>query len=1023
MSFLTELSLKKASVTLMIAAILTAAGVYAAMHINQEITPDIDFPIITVITRYQGADAQQVASQISAPLEQSIASVPGLKSLQSVSSEGMSILVAQFDYGHNMKATEQDISRGVDGVRLPSDAQRPEVMRININQTMPVVYLSLGGDMETSELEQIAQQELIPRISAIEDVQKVDLIGGVTNQMEVVLDQDKMRELGISFQDVAGALAASNLSTQSGVMGADGTLPVRTTSQLHSAEDIEKLSVGSSQEAGQPSRPILLGTIATVRVASTSSGTVSRTNGKPSVGIMVTKAQQGNTVEVADAVLSTVRDVQRSLGGRVDIETVMDQSTFIKDSVQGLTREASIGAVVAVIVIWLFLMSFRSALVTAVSIPLSVVVALVVLYFQGFTLNMLTLGGLAIAVGRVIDDSIVVLENIFRHAREGDDLDVAVRRGTREVTTAIFGSTMTTIAVFLPLAFIGGIAGVFFRPFALTVAIALLASLAIALTVTPVLARAFIGRHQLGRSRASSGPTVIQRVYSPVLGWALGHRLWTLGIAAALFLGSLALVPLIPTTFLPQFGEKRLDITLSAAPGSDSTDMMNAALEAERIISALPDVKLYQTSVSSGGGESSISALRSAIMGQGSGGATLIAELDSGADQDALSDTARERLEKVPGVVASVSAGHNEMSGLQVSLKGADYDSVRIAALKVLEALQATPGVRDLSSGASVSRKELVIDVDPEKALAAGTTAQQVAQQVQDLTTTRRVTQVSLDSGEVLDVVLRAGSASPGAEAMRALPVGTSGTPLGSIAAVDVIQAPSQVTRLDQKPAATINGTITGNVGKVNSDVKKRVNALDLPPGVEVEYGGVLQQFHEGFNSLYLGILAAILIVYVVMVVVMGSLLTPFVIMFSLPLATIGVLGALAVTNRALGLPSLLGVLMLVGIVVTNGIVLIDFVGQLRARGYGVKEALIEGGRLRARPVLMTAVATIVALVPLALGFTEGAIIAAELATVVIGGLLTATLLTLVVVPMVYSLVESIRAGFQRRFGADRPRG
>ena len=1013
MVFLTQQSLQKASVTLLIALALVAGGIYAALNINQELTPDADFPIITVVTTNPGASPQDIADMVAAPLEAAIANVADLQSLQSISAESVAIIVAQFDFGDDMKAAEQAITQNLARASLPAGAGRPQVTRFNFNQTLPVVQLSLGGDLDAGELEQIARQELVPRLRAVDGVRAVDVVGGVNQQINVLFEPDKIREFGLTVQQVVGLLRANNVSIPSGAVQANGAfLPVRTVSELTSLADLRNLTVGLQRAEGQPPRPIRLQDIATVDVGASPAATISRTNGKPSVGLAVTKTQQGNTVAVANAVAEIVTDVQAQLGDTVAITTVLDQSTVIEESIEGLTREGAIGAVAATFAIWVFLWSFRSTIAAAVSIPLSLVVATLVLFFQGFTINLLTLGGLTIALGRLVDDSIVVLENIFRHVQEGDDLDAAVLNGTREVTGAVFGSTMTTVAVFLPLGFAGGITSVFFRPFALAVVFAVLASLLVALTVVPVLARLLIGQRQVGRRQASEDQvTALQRLYTPLLAWSLRHRVWTLVIAAVLFGSSLALIPLIPTTFISQAGEKRFMVSMSLPPGSGTPqETLAKAREAEEIIARLPDVDVYNTSVSLGGGGQSTQDLGRVLQGQGTRGATILVRLDPDADLPAVQALARTSLSALSGVFVSVGGGPDAANAqLQIALTGSEPEAVRAAALQVVEAVRTMDEVRNVGTAAAARQPELAVRVDPAKALAAGLTGAQVAQQLRELAVGQTVTRVHLADAGSLDVVVRANPAVLGdLAALRQLPVGTGRlVPLATIADIVPVEAPGQVTRTDQRPSATVTGTIAAkNTGEVNQLIQERIDALALPPGVTVTYGGGLQQFQDSFNALFVGIAAAVVIVFIVMVLVMGSVRNPFVIMFSLPLASIGTLLALVITGRALGLPSLFGILMLVGIVVTNGIVLIDFVNQLRARGASVREALMEGGRLRVRPVLMTAATTILALTPMSLGFTEGALIAAELAVVVIGGLLSSTLLTLLVVPVMYSFLH-----------------
>jgi len=1023
LSFITEISLKKASVTLLIAIALVAGGIYAALNINQELMPDINLPFITVITIQPGASPRDIETDVTARVEGAIANTPGLDELISISAENMSVVAAQFDFGADMEQAEQEISRALNTVTLPADAGTPRVSRLNINQMLPVVQVSLSSKtgLDTAELEQVARTALVPQIERIDGVQSVDVIGGVGRQIDIVLDMARMAELNLSTHQIAGILQASNISIPSGTVGTDeGLLPLRTVSQLTSLQDIQDLLVGLDTTAEGLPTPVKLKDVATVRVTESPASGLSRTNGKPSVTVVVTKTQDGNTVKVANTALERVAEVQKTYGDAVTFTTVMDSSTMIEDSIAGLTREGLIGAVAAVLAIWLFLMSLRSALAAAVSIPLSLVVAVLVLFLQGFTLNVLTLGGLAMAVGRVVDDSIVVLENIYRHVQEGEDVQSAVITGTREVAVAIFGATMTTVAVFLPLGFAGGMVGILFRPFALTITVALLASLVVALTVVPILARFLIGRGRIVRLLATDDRrTAIQRAYTPVLRWALAHRAWTLVIAAVLFAGSLGLTRVIPTTFMSHGGEKQFYADISLPPEIGTPDMaIEKAIEAEQIIAALPGdvVQVQNSSISLGaGGQQDIFSLGRLFSGQGVLGASITVTLRPDADLDAVSAMARERLGAMEDALVSVSGGSSEdmYSALDVSVTGDDPEAVKTAALDILEAVKDTPGTVGVASAAIAHRSEVAVDVDPKLALGAGTTGAQVAMLIRELTVGQTVTTLHVD-GESLDVVMRADPEAVGTiEALSDLTVGSFGDmaiPLSSVATIARRDAPAHITHLGQKPSASVTGTIIAeNTGEVNREIRDRVDAVPLPPGVEVSYGGVQEMFAESFNTLIIGIAAGVVIVYIVMVLVMGSLLSPFVIMFTLPLASIGALAALALTGRALSMSSLFGVLMLVGIVVTNGIVLIDFVNQLRNRGMTVHEALTEGGRLRLRPVLMTAVTTILAMIPIALGLTEGAIMAAELATVVIGGLFTSTLLTLVVVPVVYSLIEGLR--------------
>ncbi len=1020
MSRFIELSLKRASVTLLIALALVGGGLYAMLNINQELTPDLEFPIVTVITQAPGAAAEDVADQVTVPLEASIGNVSGLRSLNTVSADNVSIMVAQFDFGHDMMQAEQEINSGISGATISDTARTPTVSRLNLNQTLPVVQFSLSGDLEIPELERIARQQIEPEIRTLDGVQNVDVLGGLARQIVIRFDPAEMRGRGVSPDQISGVLQAHNVSAPAGNIGQAGdSQAVRVVGTFESIEEIESLVVGVDESA--PPQAVRIGDVATVETENFPAGSISRTNGLPSVGIAVTKTQDGNTVSVANDVTETLDSL--NLPDEVDTDVILDQSIFIEEAIFGLSRDALIGAIGAILAVWVLLLSFRSAIIAGVSIPLSVLFAIMVLYFQGMTLNILTLGGLAIAIGRVVDDSIVVLENVYRHVQESDELDGAIVRGAREIAVPVIGSTLTAIGVFAPLIFATGIAGVLFRPFALTVTIALLASTVVALTIVPVIARFWVGRSQLGAQRGEQHETFLQRVYTPILRWSLTHRLITIGLAAVLFIGTLGLLTVVPTTLLPEEEEPEFGIGVSLPPGIGTTEeVIGIGIEAEQVIGDLPGIETYNMSVTLGGGDD-VFSLGRALTGGGTRGIDFFIQLEEDADVVEVRELAVDRLEALDDdlQVSVQGGGDQSQDQLQLSVVGDDQDEVRSVAIQLYEAVQGVDGLTDVTSAAAAERDEIVVEVNPDAALAAGANAGEISQQIRRLIAGEEVTNVQLEGerGELTVLLTANAEAISSVEDLGDILVGPAEepVPLGEIAELREVSGPAQVTRENQRVAGVIQGQISGRaVGDVQADIDEVVDAMELPDGVSVEYGGALQQFQEGFEQLILGIVAAIVIVYVVMVMVMGSLIYPFIIMFTLPLTSIGALLALFVTGRPLSLAALFGMLMLVGIVVANGIVLIDFINQLRERKLSVFDALMEGGRLRVRPVLMTAISTILALLPMSLGLTEGAEIATDLAIVVIGGLLSSTLLTLVVVPVIYSLIESLRG---RLFGGD----
>ena len=781
--------------------------------------------------------------------------------------------------------------------------------------------------------------------------------------------------------------------------------------------------------------PVTLGDIATVELAGVATTGYSRTNGEPSLTLTVTKTSAANTVSVARAVEEQLDAFEAEHADIVTITTVSDLSSFIEESQDGLVREGGLGALFAILTIFLFLRSIRSTLVAAVSIPLSILTALVLMQLTGISLNIMTLGGLAVAVGRVVDDAIVVLENIYRHRSLGEDRLTAVLNGPREVATAITAATLTTVGVFLPLGLVGGLVSQLFLPFALTVTFALLASLVVALTVVPVLAYLFIDRVSLAvDEHGEPKRSFWVRTYTPAITFALRSRVTKWGVlagAGVLFFASLALVPLLPTQFINAGSEKILQVVVIPPAGATSEAVLEKATEAEEILIGIDTVELVQTSIP-GEGDTSFQTIIAAQQGQPANSATITVRLDPSVD---LAESTQELSEamapvKTDGFDTNVSeAAGFTSNNLNVIVSSDDPALVASTTDDVLASLSERDDLINLKSDLVTATPEVRITVDPNRALGVGSTAAQVAGEVRTALSPTVATQVTFE-GETdpVDIVLRLDPETvTSVEDLNALLVGTTTkVPLGQIATVEQVDVQGSITRIDQSPAAQITAEIASeDTGAVSQEVALEIDALEangtIPDGVEVTLAGVTQQQNEAFSGLFVSMAVAVLIVYLAMVLTFNSLITPFIILFSLPLATIGAFPALYLTDRPIGVSALIGFLMLIGIVVTNAIVLLDLVERLRREGHSTYEALLEGGKTRVRPILMTAIATILALIPLAAGFNQGSIIAAELGTVVIGGLFSSTFLTLLVVPVVYSLVDGGRQAIGARMRRGQP--
>ncbi len=1053
LSFLTRLAVRRSSVTLLLTVAILLFGVFAATQLKQELTPSIDFPVITIITNYPGAEPQTVADSISAPIEQAVSGLPGLQNVQSTSVNGVSIVVASFEFGSDLKAAQSTISNNLQAAVLPAGAGTPQVQTFNF-QSQPIVQLSLSSSTRSSaELAQIARTQVLPDLKKVAGVFGADLSGGGTRQLVIKLDPAKLAAKKVSVQQVVGALQANSLTIPGGTVDQQGiSIPVVTTHRFASVQEICNLVVGASVPATPtaPSAPgaaglcqssarqpgaITLADVATIAQSDTPTDGISRTNGVPSIGIDVTKTQDANTVTVSDAVNAKLSDLQSRLPSDVTITILQDQATFIKGSINGLVNEGLLGAGFAVLVIFLFLLNVRSTLVSAISIPVSLLSAFIVLYATGISLNVLTLGGLAIAIGRVVDDAVVVLENIYRHVRAGEPPRKAVISATREVGTAVTASTATTLAVFAPLAFVGGLVGAFFRPFALAVVVALAASLLVALTVVPVLAKYFVrpGRRAARAARAGrdgqplhEDETWLQRIYTPVLRAALGHRWITLGLAVVLFIASISTVALIPTSFLSTGSQKLVAITVAPPPGTDIQAVSQEASKVEDVLHQDSRVKVYQTTIGGGG---STQVLRALFTGGSGNSASILAILQPSADLTATANDLRSRLTD-PSVAGSyqikVQDSFASNNQVQVTLSGSDQQQLTDAGKQVLGIVQHENNVANPTSDASAVAPTVFVTVDPAKASLYGMTTAQVGQQVRAALAAQTAVQITtgdVNGGQPTDVVVQVDTASLAGKQgvdLANFPIfyaagGKAGVvPLGQIATIAVQPSQVVVTRVGGQPAVTISADISGqNTGKVSADLQQKIADLNLPGSIAVSYGGITSQLSTGFSGLLLALVAAVVLVYVLMVLTFGSLLDPFILLFALPLAAIGAFPALLITGRTLSISAMIGLLMLVGIVVTNAIVLLDMVKQRERQGMSTRDALIAGGRIRVRPILMTAVATILATLPLALGASDSSFIAAELGTVVIGGLLSSTFLTLLVIPVLYSLAS----GMKRRLG------
>ncbi|MFF9686203.1 efflux RND transporter permease subunit [Streptomyces sp. NPDC014623] len=1011
MSWLSRFSLAQRALIGLISIVALVFGAIAIPQLKQQLLPTIELPMVSVLAPYQGASPDVVEKQVVEPLENAIKAVDGVEGITSTASEGSAVVMASFDFGD--EGTEQlvaDIQQAVNraGSQLPEDVD-PQVIAGSTDD-LPTVVLAVTSDKDQQALAGQLDRTVVPALEDIEGVGQVTVDGVRDLQVSVVPDDRKLAAAGLDTASLSQALQAGGATLPAGSFSESGrSRTVQVGGAFSSLEQIEDLKVSAADPAGGRGKPVRVGDIATVEQEPAAAVSLTRTNGRPSLAVMATMDQDGSAVAISDAVQDKLPGLRKDLGAGAELTVVSDQGPAVSKSISGLTTEGALGLLFAVVVILVFLASIRSTLVTAVSIPLSVVLALIVLWTRDLSLNMLTLGALTIAIGRVVDDSIVVLENIKRHLGYGEERQSAIITAVKEVAGAITSSTLTTVAVFLPIGLVGGMVGELFGSFSLTVTAALLASLLVSLTVVPVLSFWFLrvpegtaenpeeARREAEEKEAASR---LQRMYVPVLRFATRRRVASIVIALVVLFGTFGMAPLLKTTLFEAGEQDVLTVKQELTPGTSLEAADEAARKVEKVLAADEAVKDYQVTVGSSGFMAAFGG------GSGANQASYQVTLEDSADHEATEKRIDEALGKLEGAGETTIAAANDFASqdLSVIVKASEADVLKKASETVRAEVAELEDVTDVQSDLAQSVPRISVTAN-DKAAAAGFDQTALGGMVAGAVRGTPAGTAVMDDTE-RDIVVRSSHPATTLAELKALPLGP--VELGDVADVELVPGPVTTTRIDGNRAATITATPTvDDTGAISAELRKKIGALDLPGGATATVGGVTQDQEEASTKLLLAMLAAVAIIFILLVATFRSLIQPLILLVSIPFAATGAIGLLVATGTPMGVPAMIGMLMLIGIVVTNAIVLIDLINQYRAQGMGVIEAVMEGGRHRLRPILMTALATIFALLPMALGVTgEGGFISQPLALVVIGGLITSTLLTLLLVPTLYAMVE-----------------
>ncbi|ASY35340.1 MULTISPECIES: efflux RND transporter permease subunit [unclassified Streptomyces] len=1016
MSWLSRFSLAQRALIGLMSIVAIVFGAIAIPQLKQQLLPNIELPMVSVIAPYQGASPDVVEKQVVEPLEKSLDAVDGLSTTTSTASEGNAVVMAQFDFGSGTKQLVADVQQAVNRARsqLPDDVD-PQVVAGSTDD-IPTVVLAATSPRDQQALSDQLDRTVVPELKEIDGVSQVTIDGVRDLQVTITPDTAKLARAGLSAAALGDALKSGGVTMPAGSFdegGENRTVQVGTPfTSLRQIEDLRVVGqAGQGGAQGEAPKPVRLGDVASVKQQEATATSITRTDGKPSLAVAVTMDKDGSAVGISKAVKDKLGDLRDSLGKGADLKVVVDQGPPVSKAISGLTTEGALGLGFAVVVILVFLASIRSTLVTAVSIPLSVLLTLIVLWTRDLSLNMLTLGALTIAIGRVVDDSIVVLENIKRHLGYGEERKEAILTAVKEVAGAVTASTLTTVAVFLPIGLVGGIVGELFSSFSLTVTTALLASLLVSLTVVPVLSYWFLrgpkditspeaaeAARRAAEEKESQGR--LQRAYLPVIGFATRRRATSLLIAVFVLVVTLGMATQLKTNFFDDSGQDSLSATQELPPGTSLASTDAAAKKVEKLLDGVDGVSDVQVTVGSSG-------FMAAFGGStDSNHASYQIKLQSEDDADKVQDALESGFKKLDGageLKVSAGGGFGDQD-LSVVVKAPDRDSLAKAAQQVTDAVKKIDDVKSVENDLATSVPRVSVTAKPAAAdagLSQAALGALVAEQVNGT----RTTTATLDDTE-RDVVVRSAHPATTVAELKALPVG--GAKLGDLATVRLVDGPVSMTRIDGARAATVTAKPVGDdTGSISTELTKKLDELKLPQGATTEIGGVTADQNDSLGKLALAMLAAVAIVFLLLVGTFRSLIQPLILLVSIPFAATGALGLLLVTGTPLGVPAMIGMLMLIGIVVTNAIVLIDLINQYRDRGYGVIEAVTEGGRHRLRPILMTALATIFALIPMATGITgEGGFISQPLAVVVIGGLITSTLLTLLLVPTLYAMVE-----------------
>jgi HAE1 family hydrophobic/amphiphilic exporter-1 len=1011
---LANLSVRRGVTFSMIYVMIIAVGLFFLTRLRLDMYPDITFPLIGVVTQYEGAGPREIEDLVTRRIEGAVAAVEGVKKVSSVSKQGTSIVTVEFNWGTDMNQAEIDVRKYIDFVRglLPEDATEPMAFAFDPSM-QPVAFFGLTGPYSEVKLREIAEEKIEPLLERLPGVASVDTVGGGKREVQVRLDPRRTAAAGISPTQVVSALRADNVQLPGGTFDQGGwEFTIQTKGRFTTVKQIEHVVVGFRDQV-----PVRLRDVAEVVDGLQEATRLVRLDGRPGIMILARKQSDANTVQAVRALLKAVPGVERQAGRGIKLSVIFNQADFIEKSIGNLSTTAMVAFVIALFVLLFFLRSLRSSLIVAAAIPVSVIATFSAMYAAGLTLNIISMAGLALAIGMLVDNSIVVLENIFTLTERGVPGRQAAVEGTDEVGMAITASTLTTLVVFLPILFVPGIAGMMFRDMAITICFSLTVSLIVARTGIPLAAsRLLHRRHQKQEGTDLIGRLLVRltRMYTASLRWVLTHRKTTFALVTGVFVAVMGLGSMLPTDFFPKHDHSLSTIQADEAVGSSLEVTDRSFQRIERIVRKhFPEV--IMTSVDIGTGEGFI-----AMFAKGAHSGILRLKLKDRRDrkrsQAEIEDDLRRRVADIPGLSVNVFQPSflGSEGDIVVEIYGHDLVQARTLGLKIKELVAATKGTSDVTFSLEAGKPEYEVVLDRSRLAALGLNTALVSSAVSTVFG-GKIASVYQEGAFEHDIKVRGPRDFRRDERnLRGLsivtPTGVS-VPLDSIAKIRPSVGPATITRQDQQRMVTVSCAVTGgNLGGVLKELTAKLARFPWPDGFNHQIGGQAEDFQESFLWLAVAFLVSIAFVYMVMASQFESLLHPFLILGTIPLASVGVVAGLGLTGTSLSVTAAIGAVVLVGIVVNNAIVLVDTINQYRRnRGMELFEAVMEAGERRLRPILMTAGTTILGMAPLALEIGDGSEAWSPMARSVIGGLTTSTLLTLIVIPTLYTSLEAWR--------------